>query len=119
MFKVTIQNSEMISSSNGQYGLWIGEFNTLEEANIWIDEAKLKKGKTPDVASYIGPIDMMLNENYVKEVTREKRRKEYPSELELLEAIMESFEGNEEKLQIAIAKRRAIKLKYPISQEVK
>lgn len=48
-----------------------------------------------------------------EEIVKSKRRAEYPTELEVIEALMEEAEGRPEKLTELMMKRNEVKLKYP------
>lgn len=59
--------------------------------------------------------DLSKNEEYVLSELKEKRRKEYPSVSEVIEALLESItENRPEKLNAIIQKRQEVKTKYPL-----
>jgi len=108
MFEVKIINESKMGSP------WKGVFNTLEEATTWMNQQKTKPGRSEEEATYIGPIDLTQDDEWVNEQVKQKRQAEYPDVYEVIEALMESIvEGRDQKLQEVQAKRIAVKNKYP------
>lgn len=134
MYTVLITNK----ASNEQWGKGT-EFETLAEANAWLDAqigtpGKLPERKVPkldefgfvvvndngEVVSELIPaeyeaqvIDLSVDADFILSKVHEARKKEYPSELDVIEAIMEDKDGRPEKLALVTAKRLAVKAKYP------
>ena len=65
-------------------------------------------------------IDLSKDEKWVEKDVQEKRKKEYPNETEVIEAIIEHLmEGKPQKLKEIQSKREAIKIKYPKAEKSK
>jgi hypothetical protein len=61
-------------------------------------------------------VDLSLDPEFVRSEIKQKRFNEYPSELEIIEALMENLEGRPEKLAEVAAKRLTVKAKYPLEK---
>ena len=90
---------------------WNYEFegpNAQSDANALIASQSAKPGRGQAVI--IRPED---DANWRDDIIKEKRRNEYPTDLEVIEALIEEAEGRPEKLTEVMMKRNEIKLKYP------
>ena len=106
MFKVNISNSSKNLS-------WSAKFPTEVEANEWLQKQIGKPHRLPVESAY-EIINLSLDPEWVEKDIQEKRRKEYPGELEVIEALREAVaENRPQKLQEIQAKIEAIKIKYP------
>jgi len=128
MWKVTITNS-----SNGM--VWGNENCANEtEAQEWLARQIGKPDRLPEriIKNENGPItvipqefiseiiDLSKDEKWVEKDVQEKRKKEYPNETEVIEAIIEHLmEGKPQKLKEIQSKREAIKIKYPKAEKSK
>jgi hypothetical protein len=102
MFKVNIY------SAPGEQFINRELFNDGAHAESWAIEDKLKTGLHYEI------VNLSLDPEWVEKDIQEKRRKEYPGELEVIEALREAVaENRPEKLQEIQAKIEAIKIKYP------
>ncbi len=94
---------------------YVGIFDTEQEAIDWINHHKETPGRTPSEANYEGPINLLEDASWVREEIRAKRKNEYPTETEVIEALLESITENKPgKLNAIIQKRQEIKEKYPL-----
>lgn len=114
---------EVIITSANTNKSWKGRnendspFETLDKAQAWLDRQINKNFLPSDYQFQIK--DLSSDNEYQLKSTQEKRRKEYPTELEVIEALIEDKEGRPEKLQEVIQKRNAIKIKYPIDEKLR
>ena len=107
MYKVFFQ--DLNSEQN-----WLNQKEeTLEKANEWAQKMEIYLSKIGIQYSKEGPVDLSLDPAWVEKDIQEKRRKEYPTETEVIEALLEEIEGRPEKLTELLMKREEIKIKYP------
>jgi len=120
MFKVSILNSTENKS-------WEAKFETLQEANEWLAKQIGKPNRLPErvIKNEAGEevtlpaeftseiIDLSLDVEYVKDEARAKRRKEYPSLEEMVEALLDDKEGKPQKLVKILKQRDDADKKYP------
>lgn len=112
MFEVKIKNK------NGSYRGG-GNFKTLKEAQEFATKMQLKKDLIDGSPLFFQqPISEMIfdlkkDPDFIEKDINEKRRNEYPSIEECIEALLEEAEGNPEKLMLVMMKRTEVKLKYP------
>ena len=111
MFKVSLKNL------NNEIG-WEALFETYEEAASWAKQQLVKPNRMQLPVEEIIK-DLSLDKEYVLKEIKEKRKLEYPNELEIIEALIEEKEGRLEKLQEVIKKRNEVKLKYPINESLR
>jgi len=121
MFKVIITNP------NSPRSPWGGKFETLQEANEWLSEQIGKTDRLPErvIKNEAGEevtlpaeftseiIDLSLDVEYVKDEVRAKRKKEYPSLEEMVEALLDDKEGKPQKLVKILKQRDDADKKYP------
>ena len=86
MFKVNISNSSKNLS-------WSAKFPTETEANEWLQKQIGKPHRLPAELTY-EVIDLSKDSVWVEKDIQEKRRKEYPGELEVIEALREAVGEN-------------------------
>lgn len=106
-----------LKDENGNHK-WGYNFETYQEAETWAIAQLQKPGRMQQPIEDI-IVDLSKDNDWVLKNLREKRSKEYPSEIEIIEALMEEKEGRPEKLSQVLQKRDEIKKKYPISDELK
>lgn len=87
---------------------WQSEFKTEALADAWIAKHKGRLGR-----GAFSKKNLSNDEEWKLKELQEKRRAEYPTELEVIEALIEEAEGKPEKLTEIMMKRNEVKLKYP------
>jgi hypothetical protein len=83
MYKVTIINA------NDSRSPWIATFSSQETAQEWLDQQKLKEGRRPEEASYVGPIPLDSDPEWLLQKCHSQRRLAYPSLEQILEVILD------------------------------
>lgn len=106
MKKVYIKNN----ITNMKYG---AIFDNDIDCDNWINSCIEKNSWGKEGEYNIEIIDENDDENFKISCVKKRRQKEYPSQMEILEALMENFAGRPEKLEYLIEKREAIRKKYP------
>ena len=120
MFKVSISNST-------ENKAWEAKFETELEANEWLSKQIGKPNRLPErvIKNEAGEevtlpaeftseiVDLSLDVEYVKDEVRAKRKKEYPSLEEMVEALLDDKEGKPQKLVKILKQRDDADKKYP------
>lgn len=101
MFEVKIKNLQ------GEIG-WQANFKTIEEAQLWAS----RQAQKPQRAEVLIK-DLEQDPEWVKKDIENKRKSEFPSLEEMIEALVEEAEGNPEKLTELLMVREEIRNKYP------
>jgi hypothetical protein len=89
-------------------------YENESDALAWVNNVKAKleaKGRTVEV---IGPLDLRNDADWVDKNIKEKRKKEFPSVEDMVEALVEAVAENKpQKLNQLQTLRQAVKNKYP------
>lgn len=106
-----------IKDENGNFK-WGFNFATYNEALEWASEQIKKPGRTVQPFEEIIK-DLNQNPEWKIKSIQEKRKSEYPPELDIIEALLEDKEGRPGKLIEIMEKRIEIKNKYPIDENLR
>ena len=120
MFKVSISNPT-------ENKAWEAKFETQELAQEWLSKQIGKPNRLPErvIKNEAGEevtlpaeftseiVDLSLDVEYVKDEVRAKRKKEYPSLEEMVEALLDDKEGKPQKLVKILKQRDDADKKYP------
>jgi len=101
MFEVKIKNLQ------GEIG-WQANFKTIEEAQLWANKYTGKPGRAEILIK-----DLSQDPEWVKKDIELKRKSEFPTLEEKIDALILSKRGDDSKLIELIQKIEAIEIKYP------